>query len=77
MFAMYGRVCHLCGHDGAGEADHLVPLATNSTQPLDPRTMRPAHGIKSRCPHCPGQPACNQVRGNRPLETTFKPKLVW
>ncbi|MEU6085606.1 hypothetical protein ABZ865_02165 [Streptomyces sp. NPDC047085] len=45
MFAIYGTICHLCGHDGAGEADHLVPISVDSDQPLDPHRMRPAQQL--------------------------------
>ncbi len=67
MFAMYGRTCWICGHEGAGEADHLTPISLDSTQPVDPTGMRPAHGSSAPCPVCPprdGKPrACNQERG--------------
>ena len=60
-------VCHLCKHEGAGEADHHpLPLATLKAlglDPNDPRHLRPAHGSSSPCPTC-GK-SCNQVKGNR------------
>lgn len=62
MFAIYGHVCWICGHDGAREADHLTPISVDSTQPIDPHRMRPAHGTHSPCPTC-GR-LCNQERGN-------------
>ncbi|GIH98104.1 hypothetical protein [Planobispora takensis] len=61
MFAMFGDLCHLCGHHGAGEADHLVPVAIDADQPIDPYGMRPAHGSSSPCPVCSRK--CNQERG--------------
>lgn len=65
-------VCHLCGHGGAGEADHDPPLATlraMGLDPDDPAHMRPAHGGSARCWVCdPARgKACNQVRGARPV----------
>jgi hypothetical protein len=78
MFELYGHVCWICGHDGADEADHLVPLRDDPTQPVDPLTMRPSHGTSCRCPRCPparnGRArACNQERGAGPAHT---PPLV-
>lgn len=65
MLALYGDTCHLCGHPGATQADHLVPISTWTDQPIDPHLMRPAHGNtpRARCATC-GR-ACNQARGNR------------
>jgi 5-methylcytosine-specific restriction endonuclease McrA len=65
MFAMYGTTCHICGHHDAHEADHLTPVSLDPHQPLDPHTMRPAHGPNSPCPVC-GR-LCNAERGNKPL----------
>jgi hypothetical protein len=79
MFAMYGTICHLCGHDGAGEADHLDPISLTPGQRIDPQRMRPAHGSNAPCPVCvgaDGKPrACNQERGTKPIEalTTRRP----
>lgn len=79
MFEIYGTICHICGHDGAGEADHLVPISIDAEQPVDPHTMRPSHGVNAPCPVCVGNNgkprACNQERGNKPL-TTARPRLV-
>jgi 5-methylcytosine-specific restriction endonuclease McrA len=73
MHAIYGHTCHLCGHEGAHDADHLVPISVDPEQPIDPHTMRPAHGVRG-CPVCGRK--CNQERGNRNL-SMFKPRLVW
>ncbi|MFI2577710.1 hypothetical protein ACH5AJ_36555 [Streptomyces rochei] len=75
MFALHGSTCHLCGHEGARTADHLVPVAVDSTQPVDPHGMRPAHGSGNPCPTC--RRHCNQERGTKPLGATFKPALRW
>lgn len=63
MFRIYGTVCHICGHGGASEADHLTPLSIDPDQPISPHAMRPSHGSSARCPTC-GR-ACNQERGVR------------
>jgi hypothetical protein len=81
MQATYGDICHLCGHPGAGEADHLDALAIDPTQPIDWRRLRPAHGSNYPCPTCPGNDrrgrACNQERGIRPADQVFRPKGAW
>jgi len=80
MHAVYGYTCWICGHDEAREADHLDPLANDPDQPIDWRTMRPAHGSNSPCPVCPGRAgkgrACNQERGTKHVNTVFKPVLI-
>lgn len=70
MFQIYGTVCIICGHPGARQADHLVPISQNPHQPIDPHGLRPAHGNRhrygdDRCPTC--GLACNQSRGAKPL----------
>ncbi len=75
MFAIYGRVCVHCGHDGAGEADHLIPISVDSGQPIDPHGMRPSHGSNYPCPTC--RRRCNQERGARPIASTYVPVLNW
>jgi len=74
MFALYGTICHLCGHGGATDADHLVPISVDSDQPIDPHTMRPAHGVNG-CPTC--RRKCNQSRGNRLEAIVFRPVIDW
>lgn len=61
--AVYGERCHLCGHDGADSADHVVPraVAPELTWQLD--NLRPAH--HAPCPSCGIR--CNSARGARPL----------
>lgn len=75
MFAIYGRTCHLCGHGGALEADHLTPLALDPDQPPDPHAMRPAHGVNGRCTTC-GR-ACNQERSAGPITKLLKTSEDW
>lgn len=75
VFAMWGTECHLCGHDRADTADHLVPLSKWGNQPYDPRISRPAHGIHG-CPTC--KLKCNSSRGNKLYATQvikYKPVI--
>lgn len=60
-------ICWICGHGGAGDVDHIIPLSVWPDQPVDPALMRPAHGVDG-CPACPRKPdgrlrKCNQERG--------------
>lgn len=71
MHELFGYICHLCGHDGAGEADHLTPLSVWPDQPIDPELMRPAHGANYPCPVCGRK--CNSERGAKPLSALAPP----
>jgi hypothetical protein len=58
------RICWLCGHDGATQADHepsLKELERLGLDPTDLRYMRPAHGGRLGCPTCGRR--CNQSKG--------------
>jgi hypothetical protein len=82
MHQHYGYTCHLCGHPGAHEADHLDPISLHPDQPIDWRRMRPAHGSNSPCPICPGKDgkgrACNQERGTKSIDNVaYMPKVAW
>jgi hypothetical protein len=53
VLAAHGHVCHLCGHAGATQVDHVVPWAewTHPTLSVhDASNLRPAHGAP--CPTC-------------------------
>jgi hypothetical protein len=52
--------CWLCGHPGADQADHAIPVSMGGTSALS--NLRPAHGT-APCPTCGRH--CNQERGNR------------
>lgn len=81
MQQMYGEVCHICGHGGATEADHLVPITVDPDQPVDPHLMRPSHGSSAPCPVCVGAGGkprkCNQERGNKPLRAPLRTSQDW
>jgi hypothetical protein len=81
MFRLYGYVCHICGHGGANEADHLVPISVDSGQPIDPHAMRPSHGSSRPCRVCQGPEGkprcCNQERGNKALGQALKTSEDW
>lgn len=74
MFATLGRTCWLCGHDGATDADLIVPKSIAPDQPLDPRAYRPAHGVRG-CPTCGRK--CNQERGAKPAGEMWRPRHEW
>lgn len=62
VFDRDGTICYLCGHDGAGEIDHVIPAPRDDPDAyLDLSNLRPAHGWKSPCPL--GCGACNQRKG--------------
>lgn len=65
VLATYGDRCHLCDHDGADSADHLVPRSKGGA-PFDLTNARPAH--HAPCPRCGRR--CNGSRGDRPLPST-------
>lgn len=77
MFAIYGDVCHICGHHGAGEADHLVPYskAEDKARIAEPHEMRPAHGGNYPCPVCGRK--CNAERGNGPVQHRMVNSQDW
>ena len=53
LLALHGHICHLCGHGGAEELDHIVPWAewTHPTLSVhDATNLAPAHG--SACMVC-------------------------
>jgi 5-methylcytosine-specific restriction endonuclease McrA len=75
MFATRGTVCVHCGHDGAGEADYIVPLSVDPEQPIDPDGLQPAHGANYPCPTCGRK--CNTERGGRLDYQQHRPTLDW
>jgi len=63
-FRIYGRRCHLCGHDGANTLDHLLTVLEHPELAWVMANVRPAHGTRNRCPQC-GR-CCNQARLSGP-----------
>lgn len=55
-------VCHICGHPGADEVDHVQALARGGSE--DMSNLRPAHGAKP-CDTCGEQ--CNRSKGAKPF----------
>lgn len=74
-FEVHGDTCWICGHGGARESDHVVPLSSAPGQPLVVDGRLPAHGANARCPVC-GR-ACNSERGAKPKDQVFVPKVAW
>lgn len=60
MFATQGDVCWICGHRGASDADHMVPVSQGG-DPLAQHNLRPAHGW-APCATCGKR--CNWARGD-------------
>lgn len=59
----YGTTCHLCQHDQADSADHLVTRAEDPSLMYVTSNGRPVH--HKRCPTC--GVACNIRRKAKPL----------
>jgi hypothetical protein len=82
-----GTMCHICGHQGATEADHLDPIADSPNQVPHWTRIRPAHGVNPRgqhdglcrhpdCHAIDNRPrACNQTRGAKPLTADTRPAV--
>jgi hypothetical protein len=73
VVAYYGGLCHLCGHGGARQADHVISVADRPDLAWDLANCRPAHGAPGNpCPVCSpkaGKPVhCNQLRGPMSVE---------
>lgn len=72
----YGGLCW-CGHGGARQADHVIPVAERPDLAWDMSNCRPAHGAPGNpCPVCTrecGRPVyCNQLRGPMTIERALR-----
>jgi hypothetical protein len=73
VISEYGGLCHLCGHGGARQVDHLESIAEHPEWAFKMSNCRPAHGSPGNaCPQCTqaaGKPVnCNQIRGALSIE---------
>jgi hypothetical protein len=68
VIAAHSGICHLCGHPGAKQADHIEVYAENQDDSIG--NLRPAHGTagkqKNPCPVCGLN--CNNIRGALSVE---------
>lgn len=56
-------VCHICGHPGSQDVDHVIPrwlVVELGGDPNDKTNLRPAHGTAG-CPTCGRR--CNREKG--------------
>ncbi len=63
----YGGLCW-CGHGGARQVDHVIPVTDRPDLIFDLSNCRPAHGAPGNpCPQCSAacgrKSHCNQLRG--------------
>lgn len=64
IYLALNPVCALCGHAGASEIDHRIPVGPpHYGDPLDKTNWQPAHGSAGPCSVC--HRCCNQIRSNR------------
>jgi hypothetical protein len=64
----YGGLCHICGHGGGRQPDHLEPVTERPELAFDLSNCRPAHGAPGNpCLQCSAAAGrkihCNQLRG--------------
>lgn len=73
----HGDLCHVCGHGGARQSDHLVDPGTRPDLRFAVSNGRPSHGAArgrganpcTVCSRAAGRPVyCNQLRGMGSVE---------
>lgn len=69
VFATYGDVCWLCGHEGADTIDHLIMVSQGGSDSIE--NLRPAHGRKSS--FCVGN--FSKRRGGSRIKQKSKPRI--
>ena len=60
VLASKGDTCHLCGHGGARQLDHVISFLERPDLGWDYANLEPCHGTRNRCPVC--HRCCNQAR---------------
>ncbi len=78
-FERYGTVCHICGHVGATEVDHLRERQ-HGGDPYSIENVRPVHGSSAPCPVCVSTTTgrarcCNQERNRKAKGTPIRVDL--
>jgi 5-methylcytosine-specific restriction endonuclease McrA len=72
-----GRVCWLCGHEGADTADHVIPYDTRPDLAWSWDNLKPAHGarrtVASHGYECIG----NYGRGKNPVPSKRTRSRRW
>jgi len=68
VISHYGGLCHICGHGGARQPDHVISIADRPDLAWKLENCRPAHGAPGNpCPVCTAECGrrvfCNQLRG--------------
>ena len=70
VIAAHKGICHLCGHPGSLQIDHVIPFAETQDDSL--ANLRPVHGTagkqKNPCPVCGLN--CNNIRGALSVEAS-------
>jgi hypothetical protein len=77
LFAEAPDLCHLCGHPGTTDADHvpaLVELERLGLDPTDVRYLRRAHGVRG-CATCGRK--CNQEKGAKAMPPPPRASRAW
>lgn len=77
VFQTYGTNCHVCGHGGARQVDHLESVTEHPELALVLSNCRPAHGAPGNaCPVCSAAAGsavnCNQIKSGMGMDRARK-----